>query len=387
MKITKINYKTVPIASKIKNAFIDFSSMTISIVAVHTDYKLNGKPVIGFGFNSNGRYGQEGILKERIIPRLLKARGKEIINKDTGIIDPFKCLDIMMTNEKPGGHGERSVAIGTIDMAIWDIVAKVENLPLYKFLGERYNEGKYSSKVYTYAAGGYYYSGKNIQKLQDELKKYIDMGFSACKIKVGGASLKEDINRIESSIKIIGDGKNLAVDINGRFNQEQAIDFLKSIEKYKLKWYEEPVDPLDYQATSKVSSASKTPLATGENIFSLIDSKNLVLYGGLIPERDYLQMDPVLSYGLVEYFRILKMLKNNNWRNDRCIPHGGHQFGLHVAAGLGLYGNESYPEVFFPFGKFAEGMNIENSLVNLIDAPGIGYEEVPEIYEIMKLLI
>lgn len=387
MKITKINHKTVPIASKIKNAFIDFSSMTISIVAVHTDYKICGKAVIGLGFNSNGRYGQEGILKERIIPRLLSAGEYEISNKETGIIDPFKCWEIMMTNEKPGGHGERSVAVGTIDMALWDIVAKVENVPLYKLLGERYNSGEYLSRVYTYAAGGYYYPGENIQKLQEELKKYLDMGFNACKIKVGGATLKEDIARIEASIKVLGDGKKLAVDANGRFNQEQAIEFLMSIEQYKLKWYEEPVDPLDYQVASMVASASKTPLATGENIFSLIDSKNLVLYGGLMPNRDYLQMDPVLSYGLVEYFRILEMLKIHNWKNDRCIPHGGHQFGLHVAAGLGLYGNESYPEVFFPFGKFANGMKIENSLVSLIDTPGIGYEEVPEIYEIMKPLL
>ncbi len=387
MKITRINQKTVPIASKIKNAMIDFSSMTISVVAIHTDYKIDGKPVIGFGFNSNGRYGQEGILKNRIIPRLMKADTRDLVNKENENIDPFKCWKIMMTNEKPGGHGERSVAVGTIDMALWDIVAKIERKPLFQVLGERYNNGNYKNEVYTYAAGGYYYPGKDIKKLQDEIKKYLDMGFSACKIKVGGVSQQEDLKRIDGALKVLGKGKNLAVDVNGRFNLKQALKFLEAIEPLKLKWYEEPVDPLDYLANAGVAQNSNTSIATGENIFSYVDSRNLIRYGGMNPNRDYLQMDPVLSYGLVEYFKILEMLTENGWTADRCIPHGGHQFGLHIAAGLGLYGNESYPEVFSPFGKFANEMEINNGRVQLPDYPGIGYELVPEIYEIMKDLI
>lgn len=387
MRITKINQKTVPISSQIKNAYIDFSAMTISVVAVHTDFMIEGKPVIGFGFNSNGRYSQEGILKDRVIPRLMNADDKDLIDDETGNIDPFKCWKVMMTNEKPGGHGERSVAVGTIDMALWDIAAKVERKPLYKLLGERYNNSNFTNEVYTYAAGGYYYPGKDIPMLQEELKKYLSMGFTACKIKVGGVPLEEDLKRIEAAIKIVGDGKNLAIDVNGRFDLKQAFEFLSAIEQYNLKWYEEPVDPLDYLSTAALAQNSITPIATGENIFSFADSRNLILYGGLNPKRDFLQMDPALSYGLVEYLKIIDMLRENGWSVSRCIPHGGHQFGLQIAAGLGLYGNESYPEVFYPFGKFAEDMKIENGKVKLIDSPGIGYEEVPEIYDIFKSLI
>ena len=387
MKIKRIYEKTFNIGSPIRNAVIDFSTMTISIVAIETDIIRNGKPLIGYGFNSNGRYAQGGIIKDRILPRIYKAQEKELLNKDGSNFDPFKCLHVMMKNEKPGGHGDRSVAIGTIDMAIWDLVAKIENKPLYKVLAERYNNGDYDQNVYVYAAGGYYYPGKYIQGLKDEFKNYLNMGFSACKMKVGGASMREDLKRIEAAIEVVEKGNKLAIDVNGKFNISEALTFLNEIESYNLKWCEEAVDPLDYLANAAVSEASKTPIATGENIFSYIDALNLVRYGGLKPNRDYIQVDPVLSYGLAEYINILKMLKNHGWSSRRCIPHGGHLFGIHIASGLGLYGMEAYPNVFVPFGKFATGMELNNGMVNLPNEPGIGFEEIPELYPTLKSLI
>tara|TARA_R110002033_G_scaffold3402_1_gene19417 strand:- start:1862 stop:2746 length:885 start_codon:yes stop_codon:yes gene_type:complete len=293
----------------------------------------------------------------------------------------------MMRNEKPGGHGERSVAIGTIDMALWDLVAKIENKPLYKLLAERYRNGIYDQKVYVYAAGGYYYPGKEIKGLQDELKSYFDMGFEACKIKVGGESNAIDLKRIEAAIKVVGSGKQLAIDVNGKFDVSEAIHFLKKIEPYKLKWYEEAVDPLDYLANAAVAEASNTPIATGENIFSYIDTLNLIRYGGLRPDRDLIQVDPVLSYGLSEYIQILSMLQEHGWSTRSCIPHGGHLFGIHIAAGLGLFGMEAYPNVFVPFGKFATGMELNKGMVSLPNFSGIGFEEIPELYSVLKSLV
>ncbi len=182
----------------------------------------------------------------------------------------------------------------------------------------------------------------------------------------------------------MGSGTALAVDVNGRFDLATAIAFSKEIASFNLKWYEEAVDPLDFLANAAVAEASTTPIATGENIFSLIDAQNLIRYGGLQPQRDYIQIDPVLSYGLVEYLNILKMLEKYGWSPRRCIPHGGHQFGVHIAAGLGLYGNEAYPHVFAPFGKFAKGMEINQGKVSLPDIPGIGYELVEGLYEVLK---
>jgi L-alanine-DL-glutamate epimerase-like enolase superfamily enzyme len=384
MKITAIHEKTVPIASDIRNAVIDFSAMTVSVVVIMTDVIRAGKPVMGFGFNSNGRYAQGGILRERVIPRLLKASPDIILTDDKTNVDPLKCRSVMMTNEKPGGHGDRSVAVGTVDMALWDLVAKIENKPLYKLLAERYRKGVFDQEVFVYAAGGYYYSGKDLIQLQDEFRSYLDMGFTSCKMKIGGASLDEDIRRIEAALKVVDRGDALMVDANGRFDLKTALRYSQAIAPYKLKWYEEPVDPLDYLANATVAESSPTPLATGENIFSCMDSQNLIRYGGLLSIRDYLQMDPALSYGLVEYLDILEMLETYDWSPRRCIPHGGHQFGVHIAAGLGLCGNEAYPGVFLPFGKFADGMSLTDGKVKIPDAPGIGYELIPDVYEILK---
>lgn len=386
MKIKRIYEKTINIGSPIRNAVIDFSTMTISLVAIETDVIKNGRKLVGYGFNSNGRYAQGGIIRDRIIPRLLRADKTELLQDDGSNFDPFKCLKVMMKNEKPGGHGERSVAIGTLDMAIWDLVSKIEEKPLYQLLAQRYNGNKYDAEVYMYAAGGYYYPGKEISGLQKEFSGYLEMGFNACKMKVGGASNEEDLERIEGALKILGKGEALAIDVNGRFDAEQAIKFARLIEPYGLKWYEEAVDPLDYQANSEVAAASKTPIATGENIFSYIDTLNLIRYGGLKADRDFIQVDPVLSYGLAHYLDILEMLKGNGWSPNRCIPHGGHQFGIHVAAGLGLYGMEAYPDVFVPFGKFATGMVINNGKVNPTQIPGIGYELNPDLYDLLKSL-
>ena len=126
MKITAIRDLVVPIRSDIRNAFIDFSQMTASIVGIQSDIIRDGKPLIGYGFNSNGRYSQSGILRDRFIPRLLKAAPDALLNEAGDNFDPARAWDIMMANEKPGGHGERSVAVGVLDMALWDLVAKIE---------------------------------------------------------------------------------------------------------------------------------------------------------------------------------------------------------------------------------------------------------------------
>lgn len=384
MKITGIRDKVVSIAAPMRNAVIDFSRMTISVVALETDRVVAGKRVVGYGFTSNGRYAQSGILRERMIPRLLRAPAAALVNEDGTNLDPFRCWDVMMANEKPGGHGERSVAVGAIDMALWDAVAKIEEKPLYRLLADRFRQGAAEPKVMVYAAGGYYYGNDRQRGLRDELQGYLDMGFAAVKIKIGGAGVGKDLARIEEALEVVGDGSKLAVDANARFDHDTAVRYAQAIEPYRLRWYEEPVGVLDFDALSHVKERSTTPIATGENLFSCEDAQNLVRYGGLDPATDYLQMDPVLSYGLVEYLRTLEILVERGWSPARCLPHGGHQFGLHLAAGLGLMGNEAYPGVFEPFGRFAPDMPVEDGWVTLSDAPGIGYEAVPEIYAVLR---
>lgn len=383
LKITKVEVKTVPISSPIRNAYIDFSKMTASAIAITTDVMKDGKPVVGYGFNSNGRYAPTALLNERFIPRLLEADPKDIITDDGSNFDPHKIHAIIMANEKPGGHGERTVAVGVIDMAIWDAVAKIEGKALYQLLAERYGNGEVDEQVYIYAAGGYYFPDKGLKELQDEMKGYLALGYKDVKMKVGGASLKEDLNRIEAVLAILPQGSGLMVDANGRFDLDYAIEFGEKIKDYELIWYEEAGDPLDYHLQAELSKRYPHAIATGENIFSLQDATNLIRYAGMNPEKDFLQFDCALSYGLVEYLRILDMLKDHGWSSRRCIPHGGHQMSLNIAAGLALHGNESYPGVFEPFGGFADNYAVEDGYVKLPNAPGIGFEEKSDLHNLL----
>lgn len=383
MRIVAIRDIVSPIKSNVANAYIDFSQMTASVVAVVTDHMVDGRPVVGYGFNSNGRYAQHGLLNERFISRLTTAKADSLLDSE-GLLDPAKCWKAMMANEKPGGHGERSVAVGVIDMALWDAVAKAKRVPLWKLLADRYNGGKHDEKAWVYAAGGYYYPGKGLAALQDEMKHYTSLGYSCVKMKIGGVPLAEDLKRIEAVLKIVGKGENLAVDVNGKFDLPTAIEWGKALAPYKLRWYEEPLDPLDYLAHAALATQYDQPLATGENLFSMQDARNLIRHGGLRPDRDILQYDPALSYGLVEYLRTLDMLKANGWSARRCVPHGGHQFALNIAVGLQCGGNESYPQVFAPFGGFADNFAVVDGRVGLPDAPGIGFELKSDLWAVMK---
>ena len=386
MRITAIRQAVAPLNSAISNAYIDFSKMTASVVAVVTDVKRDGKFVTGYGFNSNGRYAQAGLLRERFIPRLMEADPASLANEAGNNLDPHKIWATLMANEKPGGHGERSVAVGVLDMAVWDAVAKIEGKPLYRLLGERYRGGEVDDKVFIYAAGGYYYPGKNLKTLQDEMKKYLDLGYTVVKMKIGGAPLADDLKRIEAVIKVAGAGKNVAVDANGRFDLKTAIDYARALEPYGLFWYEEAGDPLDFQLQAELADHYQGAMATGENLFSTLDARNLIRHGGMRAERDWLQFDCALSYGLVEYLRTLDMLKAHAWSPRRCIPHGGHQMSLNIAAGLGLGGNESYPDVFQPFGGFADNTPVEAGYVTLPQIPGVGFEAKSKLYSLMRNL-
>jgi D(-)-tartrate dehydratase len=386
MKIVNVLESTRPIKSDIRNAYIDFSKMTLSLVAVVTDVIRDGKPVIGYGFNSNGRYGQGGLIRERFLPRILDAEPASLINDAGDNLDPHKIWARMMMNEKPGGHGERSVAVGTIDMAVWDATAKIANKPLYQLLAEQYGNGTPNTKVFVYAAGGYYYPGKGLEQLQKEMASYLERGYSVVKMKIGGASLKEDCERIESVLKMLSPGQQVAVDANGRFDLDTAIAYGKALSQYPLFWYEEAGDPLDYSLQAKLGEVYQGSMATGENLFSMQDARNLIRHGGMRPDRDWLQFDCALSYGLVEYLRTLDMLKEHGWSPKRCIPHGGHQMSLAIAAGLGLGGNESYPDLFQPYGGFPDGVKVQNGFVDLPALPGIGFEGKADLIEQMHAL-
>lgn len=386
MRIVAIYDGVLPISSSIRNAWIDFNEMDCSVVAIVSDVVRDSRPLVGYGFNSNGRYSQSDIIRRRLVPRLLAASPADLLNDDGTNFDPPRAWNVMMRNEKPGGHGERSVAVGAVDMALADLAAKVADVPLWRWLSDRYGDGKPDASVDVYAAGGYYQPGKGIRELQDEMRGFLDGGYTRVKMKIGGAVLGDDLKRIEGVLAVVGDGSHLAVDANGRFDLDTALAYARALEPYGLAWYEEPSDPLDYQAHAVITEHYSGPLATGENLFSSLDARNLMRCGGVRPGIDILQFDPALSYGHVEYLRTLEFAAKRGWSARSFIPHGGHQFAVHLAAAFKLGGNESYPNEFYPAGGFSDNAVISEGKITPSSVPGIGIEEKETLYKVFRSL-
>src|SRR5499427_4400020 len=212
VRIVDIRETAVPINSPIANSSFDFSEMTTSVVAVITDVKREGRPVTGYAFNSTGRYACGAQMRARFIPRILKAPPESLLNEAGDNLDPAKILAVMMKNEKSGGHSERSIPIGTIEVAIWDAVAKIAGEPLHRVLARRFNGSKMADKVFCYVGGGWYWPGQTVADLQEEMRRHLGDGYTMVKMKVGGLPLAEDVRRVEAVLKIVHQPNTLAVD-------------------------------------------------------------------------------------------------------------------------------------------------------------------------------
>jgi L-alanine-DL-glutamate epimerase-like enolase superfamily enzyme len=386
MRIVDIRETAIPLKSTLANSSFDFTEMTTSVVAVITDVVRDGRPVCGFAFNSTGRYACGAQMRERFIPRILAADPASLLDASGNNLDPGKILACMMRREKAGGHSERSIAIGTIEVAVWDAVAKIADKPLRVLLAERFNGGRILDKVFCYVGGGWYWPGQTIKDLQDEMLRHLGAGYTMVKMKVGGPPLDEDLRRLEAVLEVVGSGTHLAVDANCKFDRAEALRYAKALAPFKLRWFEEPCDPLDFALFAEIAKNYEPPLATGENLYSTQDVENLVRFGGFRAGRDVIQIDPPQAYGIGQYAKTLNVLAEHGWPRSAMFPHGGNQMSLAMAAGFGLGGAESYPGVFGDFGGFADDARIDGGMISLSDRPGIGFEGQQRLFRIMREL-
>ena len=387
MRIVDIREVTINLKGGVSNAIVNFHKHTVSLVALISDQFSEGKPVVGFGFNSIGRFAQGEILRERILPRLAEVAPEKLVNRSGSGFNAEALAQIAMQNEKPGGHGDRAGAVAALELAAWDLNAKLLGEPAYKILRRHFDVAESGVSIPVYAAGGYYYPKDSTKRLNDELLRYQELGYHSFKIKVGGYELREDIPRIEAAVAIAGCGDKIAVDANGRFDLQEALTMAAAIEPYKLRWFEEPGDPLDFDLNRILIESYSGSVATGENLFSLMDSKNLMRFGGMRLGKDIFQMDPGLGYGITEYHRILKALEEFGYQRKQCYPHGGHLINLHLALGLGLGGCEAYPGVFQPIGGYSAQCSLVDGKIAPSDAPGFGLEQKQELYPLMCELV
>jgi L-alanine-DL-glutamate epimerase-like enolase superfamily enzyme len=376
VQIKEIRELGILLEGTASNAVVSFAGHDVSLVAVISDVVRNGKPVIGLGFNSIGRFAQGGILHHRVLPRILSAPEGALLN---GVgFDCNKVYQAAVRNEKPGGHGDRASAVAAMELAFWDLNAKLADEPAYVTIARHFDRTP-ATRVPVYAAGGYYYAEEGVDRLRDELRGYVDLGFDAFKIKIGGAPLSQDMRRIEAALDLCADGSRLAVDANGRFEFDSAVAYGRAIAPLGLRWFEEIGDPLDFALNRRISEVFDGAIATGENLFSRQDVKNLLSYAGMRPGRDIFQMDAGLSYGLSEYGRIIALVEEYGFDRGFVFPHGGHLINLHIVCGMNLGGCEAYPSVFQPFGGYSPDCRVADGFISPGDRPGFGLEAKPEL--------
>ncbi len=339
MRITHVREVSVPV-SRYTDHSITAGGLTTSVVSVFTDVTIDGEPVTGYGHTSIGRFAQSGLIRERFAPRLLAAAPFD---------DPRVAWRAMMQGEKPGGHGDRAVAAGALDMAVWDAAAKYARKPLYRYIADMLGLQPQTG-IAVYAGGGYPYPADDVARLQNEIRAMLDLGFERVKIKIGAGSLDEDLRRIKAAIDILGSGTKLAVDAMNAYDRDSALRAARALAPYELWWFEDICDPLDFETLAAVAQVYEGPIAAGEALFSLAEAKLLDRYGGLRRDRDILLFDPVHCYGLTGYIAIVEELTSRGWPRSAFWPHGGHAFTQHVTAALNLGGAECNPFAFAPFG-------------------------------------
>jgi D(-)-tartrate dehydratase len=253
VRIVEIREASVPISHHAEVPVAQ-AMLTTSIVAIITDIITAEGPVIGYGFSSCGRYAQSGLIRERFARRLLHASPSSLTNVAGTNLDPFRAWETMMTGEKPGGHGERCVAVGTLDMAIWDAAAKIARAPLHYFLADLVGTEAIVGEVPAYAAGGYQYLHEDIQRLSEEVRRFLDQGYSHVKIKIGATSLNHDLERIEAVLGLLQAPDRLAVDGMHAYDRALAMRVASTLRGYGSWWIEDFLDPHDFQGLAELAA-------------------------------------------------------------------------------------------------------------------------------------
>ena len=386
MRIVAIRDIVSPIRSTIANAYIDFSQMTASVVAVGHRPMVDGKPVIGYGFNSNGRYAQHGPAGERFIPRLLQTPSRD---------SPARRRRPARSGEMLGGHdGATRSRAGTATArsrsacSTWRCGMpwpRPRRVPLWKLLADRYNGGEADDERLGLRRRRLLLPRQGSRRAAGR-----DEALSRPRL-----FLREDEDRRRAARRGPRAHRGGAEDRRrGRAAGGRRQRPLRPARRRSPTARRSPATACagtrsrSIRSTICAHAALAThyapPLATGENLFSMQDARNLIRHGGLRPDRDILQFDPALSYGLVEYLRTLDMLKAHGWSPRRCVPHGGHQFALNIAVGLGLRRQRMLSAGLRALRRLRRRLPGRRRPRRMPDAPGIGFERKADLWAVMK---
>jgi D-arabinonate dehydratase len=345
MKITNVETTVYqwPRKKSITNGKLTYKFKRLTFVAITTDEGITG---VGEGGGGNGLDWSVAIpyFKEMLIGE-----------------DPL-CNELLWHKlwepKLVGRRGISTRAISAIDNAIWDIKAKTANMPLYKLLGGA------RKRIPVYIAGGYYEKGKTLADLGEEMKSYVAMGTSAVKMKIGSLPIEEDAKRVEAVRKAVGDDIKVLLDANCAYNVHDAIQFAKRVEEYNPYWFEEPVQPDDYEGFKRIGQATSVPIATGENEMTRFGFRDLIIQG----EVPILNADALECGGVSEWMKIAALAQAHN---RMMAPHGIQAIHIHLQCAVS---NSLILEYYPP--RFLE---IDNIYTYAIELNADGTASPPEV--------
>ncbi len=348
MKITRVTseYYAWKRAVAISNGLHTYGGVRLCIVKIETDEGITG---IGIGGAKPGEREFRANFAEKLVG-----------------MDPFMTEEIWAKFWVPKVYGRRGFetrALSSIDLALWDIKGKVAGMPLYRMLGG------YRRRIPTYVAGGYYAEGKGIPELQAEMAGYVDGGARAVKMKVGAVPVAQDMARVRAVRAAIGPDIRLMVDANCAYRHYEAIQLARQIEDQDIFWFEEAVQPDDYDGFARIAAATSIPQATGENEYTKHGFRDLIQTKAI----SILQPDARHMGGITEFMKVAAMAQAHGL--DIC-PHGDQQAHLHLLAAIpnGLM-LEFYPREFDPMhGRvYLETPELQpDGTVIVPDTPGLG---------------
>lgn len=350
MKITSIDVeeyrweRSVPIT----DGKLTYHTAGVTFVRIETDEGITG---IGLG------------VPGKIVRATLDTLKDTLIGQDPMNVE--RLWQDMWIPKLMGRRGITTRAISAIDIGLWDIRAKVAGVPLYKLLGG------FRDSVPTYIAGGYYQDGKGLAELAAEMEENVSMGARAVKMKVGAASIREDVERVRVAREAIGPDVKLMVDANCAYRYYDAIRFARLVEAHDIYWFEEPVMPDDYDGHRKIAQATSIPIATGENEYTLFGFRDLVSHEAAA----ILNADAKILGGVTEFMKVAALAQAHGLD---VAPHGTQDIHIHLVAAIpnGLM-LEYYRDTHDPMWKhtYVEPLMLnDDGTVSPPNVPGIGVE-------------
>ena len=350
MKITGVHMDNYlwPRPKPIRNGKYVYTHAGLTVVRIETDEGITG---IGLG-------GQA--FDQSISQAAIRTFRPVLLGEDP--FDVERIWDLLWKPKLVGRRGVTTRVISAIDIALWDIKGKATGKPLYKLLGG------FRKKVPVYLAGGYYEDGKGLKELAEEMLSAVEMGARAVKMKIGGASTTEDVERVRTVRDAIGRDIKLLVDANNAYRYYEAIEIARKIEKYDIFWFEEPVAPDDYRGHALIASATSIPIATGENEYTRYGFRDLIEHKAAA----IFNADAQILGGITEFMKVAALAQAYDLP---IAPHGRQEVHVHLVAsipnGLILECSRGTMDPLWD-NAFTEHLTIQAGCVEAPDRPGLG---------------